>query len=256
MNADGSDRRVLLDEKRAGDLLTDRFAAWQNDDAISYVVDDFQKAEIWLMPLVGDTGQFLVADVASVTSHSWSPNGERLAFVSAEQDLRILNVSGRTITSLDIGDLRDARDPAWSPDGSALAFSASDSRNQDIYVVRVDGSGLDRITSHSAPDKHPEWSPDGMQLAFSSARRSPRFSDIYMLDLRLGTEGEGNQPTQLTAADSLEVRPDWSPDGSWIVYLSTELGAGHGTVCVVRAGGGSPSQLTATNVYHSFRWRP
>jgi Tol biopolymer transport system component len=257
MNADGSDRRVLLDERRAGELLTDRFAAWQSGgNAISYVVDDFERAEIWLMPLEGGPGQFLVADVASVTSHSWSPNGERLAFVSAKRDICILEVSDQTITKLDIGDLRDARDPAWSPDGSALAFSASDSRNQDIYVVRVDGSALDRITGHPAPDKHPEWSPDGMQLAFSSTRRSPRFSDIYTLDLRLGTEEKGNQPTQLTAADSLEVRPDWSPGGSWIVYLSFELGSGHGTIYAVRAGGGSPVQVTAGNVYHSFRWRP
>lgn len=257
MNADGSERRLLLDEKMNGALLTERFAAWQGEgNAISYVVDDFQQAEIWMMPVEGGPGQFLVADVASITSHSWSPNGERLAFVSAEQEICILEMSDQTIAKLDIGDLRDARDPAWSPDGSALAFSASDSRNQDIYVVRVDGSGLDRITSHSAPDKHPEWSPDGAQLTFSSTRRSLRFSDIYVLDLHLGTEEEGNQPTQLTAADSLEVRPDWSPDGAWIVYLSCELGAGHGTMYAVRAGGGSPVKVTADNVYFAFRWRP
>ncbi len=257
MNADGSDRRVLLDERTAGNLLTDRFAAWQGGgNAISYVVDNFERAEIWLMPVEGGPGQFLVEGVASVTSHSWSPNGERLAFVSVEHDICILEVSDQTITELAIGDLRDARDPAWSPDGSTVAFSASNSRNQDIYVARVDGSGLDRITSHPAPDKHPEWSPDGTQLAFSSTRRSPRFSDIYLLDLLLGTEEEGNQPTLLSAADSLEVRPDWSPDGSWIVYLSSELGAGHGTIYAVKAGGGSPVQVTAGNVYHSVRWHP
>ncbi len=257
MNADGSDRRLLLDEQIAGAVMTDRFAAWQSGgNGISYVVDDFEEAEIWLMPVEGGPGQLLVTDVASVTSHSWSPDGGRLAFVSAKHDICILDLSDQTITKLAIGELRDACDPAWSPDGSVLAFSASDGRNQDIYVVTVDGTDLTRITSHSAPDKHPAWSPDGTQLAFSSTRRSQRFSDIYLLNLNLGTEDEGNQPIPLTAADRLEVRPDWSPDGSWIVYASFELGAGHGTIYAVSAGGGSPVQITADNVYHAFRWRP
>lgn len=257
MNVDGSDRRLLLDERMTGDIMTDRFAAWQSGgNAISYVVDDFKRADIWLMPVDGGAGQLLVTEVAPVTSHSWSPDGKRLAFVSAEHAICVLDLADDTITKLTDEHLRDARDPDWSPDGSAIAFSASDGRNQDIYVVSADGTGLARITSHTALDKHPDWSPGGMQLAFSSTRRSQRFSDIYLLDLNLGTEEEGNQPTPLTAADTLEVRPDWSPEGSWIAYMSYELGAGHGLIYAVSAGGGAPVQVTADNVYHTFRWRP
>ncbi len=256
MNADGTDRRVLIDELVAGDLLTDRFATWQSGgNGISYVVDDFEQAEIWLMPVEGGPGQFLVGDVASVTSHSWSPDGGRLAYVSAAYDICILDLRDQATTRLSIGELRDARDPAWSPDGSTLAFSASDGRNQDVYTVSVDGARLTRITSHSAPDKHPDWSPDGVKLVFSSSRRSPRFSDIYLLDLVLGTEVEGNQPIQLTAEDRLETRPNWSPDGSWIVYLSHELGAGHGTMYALEVNAQSRVQVAADNVYHSPRWR-
>jgi Tol biopolymer transport system component len=257
MNGDGSDRRLLLDERIVGKLLTDRFATWQSGGkAVSYVVDDFERVEIWLMPVEGGPGQSLVADVASVTSHSWSPDGERLAFVSVGYEICILNRSDQTITKLAVGDLRDARDPDWSPDGLALAFSASDGHNQDIYVVSAEGTGLVRITNHPAPDKHPDWSPDGTELVFSSNRRSPRFSDIYMLDVDLGTEDEGNQAIQLTAEDRLETRPNWSPDGSWIVYLSHELGAGHGIMYALEVNSQTRIQVCADNIYHSPRWQP
>lgn len=257
MSADGSDRRLLLDEEIAGGLLSDRFAAWQSGgNAVSYVVDDLEKAEIWLMPVGGGARQLLVAEVASVTSHSWSPDGGRLAFVSAKQEICLLDLPDGTITKLSVGDLRDVRDPDWSPDGSALAFSASDGRNQDIYVVRVDGAGLRRITSHSAPDKHPDWSPDGTQLAFVSNRRNPRFSNIYVLAPGFGTEDEGNQPIQLTAEDRLDTRPDWSPDESWLVYLTHELGSGHGTIYALEVKTQRRIQVAKDNIYHSPRWRP
>jgi Tol biopolymer transport system component len=152
--------------------------------------------------------------------------------------------------------LTDARDPDWSPDGSILAFSASDRQNQDIYVINVDGTGLTRLTSHDARDRHPDWSPDGAAIAFSSTRRSKRYPDIHLLDLSLGTEEQGNIPVQLTSGDRLEIRPDWSPDGSWIAFLSHELGAEHGTIYAVSVDGTLLVQVTADNVYHSPRWRP
>ncbi len=113
-----------------------------------------------------------------------------------------------------------------------------------------------RLTSHEARDRHPDWSPDGTAIAFSSTRRSQRYPDLYLLDLARGTEEEGNMPLQLTAQDKLEIRPDWSLDAAWIVYLSHELGAEHGTIYAVSVDGLVLVQVTADNVYHSPRWRP
>ena len=262
MNADGSDQVLLLDRAVQGDLLTDRLATWRPDgEKISYVVDDFEKAEIWVMDSDGSGAELLVADVAPVTSHSWSPDGTRIAFASSGQDICILDLAGRTVTNLTGerlggGQLRDARDPDWSPDGLRIAFSASDGGNQDIYFVNVDGTGITRLTSHEARDKHPDWSPDGMAIVFSSTRHSQRYPDLFSLDLTLGTEEEGNAPLQLTAEDTLKERPEWSPDGAWIMFLSNELGAGHGTIYAVSVDGRFLVQVTADSVYHSPRWRP
>jgi TolB protein len=267
MNADGGDRVLLLDRAIEGDVYSDRLAAWRPDGkGISYVVDDFEKVEIWVMDGDGSNPRLLVADVAPVTSHSWSPDGTRIAFVDSGHNICILDLASQTVTNLTgeyqsdghVSDthLSDARDPDWSPDGSRIAFSASAGQNQDIYVINVDGTGLTGLTNHEARDGHPDWSPDGTALVFSSTRRSQRYLDLYSLDLALGTEEEGNMPLQLTYADKLETRPDWSPDRAWIVFLSHELGAGHGTLYAVSGDGRYLVRLTADNVFHSPRWQP
>jgi len=257
VNAKGREQTLLLDRTMPGDVFTDRFAAWKPDgNSISYVVDDFGKAEIWIMDHDGSNAQLLVREVAPVTSHSWSPDGTRIAYVSPEHEICILDLATQVTTQLPAEHLSDARDPDWSPDGSRIAFSASDGRDQDIYIINSDGTGLTRLTSDEARDKHPDWSPDGTAIAFSSARRNQRYPDLYILDLTRGTEEEGNIPLQLTAEDKLEIRPAWSPDGFWIVFLSHELGAEHGTVHAVGVDGQHLVQVTAGNVYHSPRWRP
>jgi Tol biopolymer transport system component len=45
--------------------------------------------------------------------------------------------------------------------------------NWDIYSVKVDGSGLTRLTTDDADDGLPIWSPDGSAIAFLSNRGGP-----------------------------------------------------------------------------------
>jgi TolB protein len=61
--------------------------------------------------------------------------------------------------------------PCWSPDGRYIAFAtvgksalakwqARIYKPDDIWVVRIDGTNLTQITSHSAPDWNPYWALD------------------------------------------------------------------------------------------------
>lgn len=46
-------------------------------------------------------------------------------------------------------------DPAWSPDGTRTAFDSNRDGDYELYVMNVDGTGVDRLTwqrgSHAAP---------------------------------------------------------------------------------------------------------
>ena len=56
-----------------------------------------------------------------------------------------------------------------SPDGNWLSFG-SWGRQEDIFVVRVDGAGLRQLTDDVHSDRSPRWSPSGNQIAFFSNR--------------------------------------------------------------------------------------
>jgi Tol biopolymer transport system component len=91
---------------------------------------------------------------------SWSPDGERLAFVAWDY----LESGRSAIYALDRdgSDLRrvtrstfDTGGPAWSPDGEWIAFH----KEGGLHVVRPDGSGLRRVPGTRNGDASPSWSP-------------------------------------------------------------------------------------------------
>jgi Tol biopolymer transport system component len=103
--------------------------------------------------------------------------------------------------------------PAWSPDGTRIAFSSNRDGNRDIYVVKVNGSDLRRLTHHEATDEYPAWSPDGERIAFGSLRSGD--FEVFVME----SDGMGLQ--QVTAHPAVDFRPAWSPDGDWIAFSSS-----------------------------------
>lgn len=105
-------------------------------------------------------------------------------------------------------------EPAWSPDGSQIVFV----RNQDIYVMKANGTGVRRLTRAATPlgDGQPAWSPDGHRLAFIVARVQPyNRPAIYLMN------ANGTGVTRLTDClpGCLESEPAWSPDGTKIAFV-------------------------------------
>jgi TolB protein len=49
--------------------------------------------------------------------------------------------------------------PAWSSDGKRIAFLSDRDGNDQLYVMRADGTGIVRLTSGQADKDAPAWRP-------------------------------------------------------------------------------------------------
>jgi len=113
------------------------------------------------------------------TDPAWSPNGQKIAFLSPEisedgkkysSSLNVMNTDGtnrQRITGVEawFGKI------AWSPDGKQIVYRSAKGCG-DLYVVDLD-SGKFRLLSNLAGHKRsPAWSPDAKQILFAGSSAS------------------------------------------------------------------------------------
>jgi dipeptidyl aminopeptidase/acylaminoacyl peptidase len=106
-----------------------------------------------------------------------SPDGKWIAYTVAtpnletnhtSRDIWIVSVAGGEPRQLTHGG-SDTR-PRWSPDGQKLAFiSARIEGNQQVFLIDIKSSTVNRITFLSAGADNEIWSPDGKTMAFVSS---------------------------------------------------------------------------------------
>ncbi|RME34702.1 MAG: Tol-Pal system beta propeller repeat protein TolB [Gammaproteobacteria bacterium] len=161
----------------------------------------------------GANDRVLVESPEPLLSPAWTPDGEKIAYVSFEgrksaiylQELR----SGQRRKLADYPGLNSA--PAFSPDGRYLAMTLSKDGNPDIYLLNLDSGRLQRMTSNPAIDTEPAWSPDGHTLAFTSDRGgSPQ---IYKVDAL------GGRPQRVSFKGGYNARPRYAPDGRHLAMV-------------------------------------
>ena len=145
----------------------------------------------------------------------WSSDNKYFTYTSKPDtsnhwSLKIQEVNGESKTIEVNGSY--ASSPAFSPDGQKIAFSAStpDSRDADVFIANVDGSGMRNLTLHQGIDTSPTWSPTGTQIAFISDRSGG--PQVWIMD------ADGSNLRRLVEEGGHCDSPDWSPNGRFILY--------------------------------------
>jgi Tol biopolymer transport system component len=111
---------------------------------------------------------------------------------------------------------------------------AGGNTDNEIYVVRPDGSNVRNVSQQPANDALPSWSPDGRRLVFRSTRDGNK--ELYVINV------DGTGLTRLTAAPGTDTFPHWSPLGDRIVFASDRTGDFE--IYTVRPDGSEVRQLT------------
>lgn len=127
---------------------------------------------------------------------AWLPGGNRIAFGHEDcgngphsmPSVYIMRSDGthdRRVTHRGVSCATSYRysdgSPAPAPSGKRLAFARSDKKrdfNQAIFTVRLDGTGLKRLTPWRIDADQPDWSPNGRWIAFRTQSSSDTKGNI------------------------------------------------------------------------------
>ena len=105
----------------------------------------------------------------------WKPTG---------LDVFVMNRDGSNLRQITKGQGGANWAPFFSPDGRKIIFASNmkDPRggNFDLYLVNVDGTGLEQVTFSTTFDGFPMFSPDGTKIVFGSNRNSVKETDTNL----------------------------------------------------------------------------
>lgn len=170
----------------------------------------------------------------------WSPDGGSLVMFGGKRTNPQIHVtdalgqSPRQVTD----DGGTNIDPSFHPDGRTLVYVGCPSSicsfgDYEIYAVPVDGGARVRLTRDSLRDHDPYVSPDGSTLAWLTQVEGGVTDPVGVWDIRVadvvGPEVSGlTDVRRLIGDDEVTSRPEWTKDGSRLLFHRLEEGTTDG----------------------------
>ncbi len=219
--APGDDKPVTVTD----DPYLDWNPVWSPDGRHLYFSSDRGGSmNLWRVPIDEGSGEVLGRPEPVTTpspyssSLSFSRDGRRFAYVQqivAESTYKVeFDPAGEKVVGQPVPvtqGSRMTRGAHLSPDGEWFALYTL-GKQEDLFVIRKDGSGLRQLTDDVHRDRFPRWSPDGKKLAFFS-NRTGKF-EIWTIN----PDGSGAQQITHTPGKGSVIRPVWSPEGGRLAY--------------------------------------
>jgi len=170
---------------------------------------------------------------------SWSPDGERIAFVGEKKEkdyLYTINLRKGKLKKFRLP-MEVLKSPCFSHRGDRIVFVGMEGGMNNLYSVDANGKNLVKLTSDEFDEDYPIFSPDDKKIIYVSEREKQK--DLFLLDM------ETFAITRLTSTPSDEIDPSWLPDGNSIIYV----GDYEGIYNIYRMDiGYSPQEIGADNL--------
>ncbi len=205
------------------------------------------------------------------------------------------DANGRPSRQFTYGDQND-NSPRWSPDGQSVAFLSNRTNEKlaQLYIIPLHGGEARPVTDTKGMIGGFEWSPDGTKFVITLLEMDDDVKEReadeqkkklgvvarHITNLTYKFNGHGYLPqnkfhlwlvdaetgelTQLTEGKFAEESPQWSPDGSHILFLSDRsdnpqqgLITDEEEMYVIPAEGGEMREIKAHDGRKSSpRWSP
>ncbi len=183
---------------------------------IAYVLKRGSRFELQVADADGFNPQTVLASQEPIRSPKWSPDGNKIAYVSFEsrkstvivQDL--LTGQRKTIANF----RGDNYAPNWAPDGRHLVVALSKDAVSQIYVISADGGDATRISQSNSIDTNATFTADGSNIIFVSDRSGG--PQLYKVPASGGT------PIRMTFEGNYNVNPRVSSDGKLVAFVTRD----------------------------------
>jgi hypothetical protein len=242
--------------------------SWSPDSkSVVYSMD----GSLWIQKVDSAEATQITAGPGYDYEPDWAPNGKQIVFSKYDHDaveLWLYDVeSAKTQALTNNGAVNiDAR---WSPDGKKIAFvSTTYNKRFHIFVAQMESGAppkIDQLTQEQKSDIYryyyspydheisPAWSPDSKEIIFINNHNNTYGSGGFW---RMTAE-PGSKPRLIHYEETTwKAHPEWSPDGTRVVY-SSYLGRSWNQIWIMTSEGGDPFPLTyGEHDATAPRWSP
>ena len=197
------------DEEQVTGLVMTRFKsgrAWPSmrpgTYLLTFVQENANERRIAVREWPGDTQ----VDLGPGEYPSWSPNGDKLAYMR-DGSVWVHDFDSGLARAVEI-ELAGVGFPSWNPAGDRLLVVGANGPGLDLYEVGLDGEVLRQLTKTQDVDEiAPLWSPDGRYIAFAADSAQPKNGwekSIHVLDV------ESGETREVTTGQFNDTRPTWA----------------------------------------------